>query len=54
MKRDLGITDTAFSLLNGLAFMIFYIGLVMPLAWVADRGSRRTLIATGGRVLERG
>jgi MFS family permease len=47
IRRDLGISDTAFSLLNGLAFMIFYIGLVMPLAWVADRGSRRTLIATG-------
>jgi len=45
IRRDLHISDTQFSLLGGLAFMIFYIGLVMPLAWVADRSNRRALVS---------
>lgn len=44
IKADLGISDTAFSLLNGLAFTICYTILGLPLAWLADRGSRRNLI----------
>jgi len=47
IRRDLRISDTQFSLLGGLAFMIFYIGLVMPLAWVADRANRRVLVSIG-------
>jgi MFS family permease len=47
IRRDLGISDTQFSLLTGVAFMIFYTGLGMPLAWVADRGNRRSLIMLG-------
>src|SRR5579863_1430980 len=47
VRRDLRISDTQFSLLGGLAFMIFYIGLVMPLAWVADRANRRVLVSIG-------
>jgi len=47
IRRDLRISDTQFSLLGGLAFMIFYIGLVMPLAWVADRANRRILVSVG-------
>jgi MFS family permease len=47
IRRDLDISDTQLSLLSGLAFMIFYIGLVMPLAGVADRLNRRTLVSAG-------
>lgn len=44
IKRDLNITDTQFSLLNGLAFTLCYTVVGLPLAWLADRGSRRNLI----------
>ena len=44
VKRDLGITDTQFSLLSGLAFTLFYTVMGIPFAWLADRGSRRNLI----------
>lgn len=44
LRRDLGITDTQFSLLSGLAFTLFYTLMGVPLAWLADRGSRRNLI----------
>lgn len=44
IKQDLGISDTQFSLLNGLAFSIFYTIMGLPLAWLADRGSRRILV----------
>ena len=44
MKRDLGITDTQFSLLAGLAFTLFYTLMGIPFAWLADRGSRRNLV----------
>ena len=47
IKRDLGISDTQIGLLQGLAFAIFYTLLGFPLGWIADRYSRRNLIAVG-------
>lgn len=47
IRRDLGITDTQFSLLLGLAFAIFYTLLGIPIARLADRYSRRSIIAVG-------
>lgn len=47
IRADLGISDTQMSLLMGFAFAIFYSVLGIPLAWVADRGSRRTLMSAG-------
>jgi MFS family permease len=44
VKRDLGITDTQFSLLVGLAFTLFYTLMGIPCGWLADRGSRRNLL----------
>lgn len=47
ISQDLGITDTEFSLLSGLAFTLFYTFMGIPLAWAADRWSRRNLIMLG-------
>jgi MFS family permease len=47
IKRDLGLSDTQIGLLQGLAFAIFYTLLGFPLGWIADRYSRRNLIAAG-------
>lgn len=45
MKRDLAITDTEMSLLQGLSFAIFYTLMGLPLGRLADRKSRRGIIA---------
>ena len=47
IKAELGINDTQFSLLHGFAFAIFYTLLGIPIAWLADRASRRNIIAAG-------
>lgn len=45
MKRDLQISDTEMSLLQGLSFALFYTIMGLPLGRLADRKSRRGLIA---------
>ena len=50
IKSDLGISDTAFSLLAGAAFAIFYCGMGLVIARWADRYSRKWII-TGGITL---
>lgn len=47
IRRDLAISDTQMSLLIGLAFAIFYTLLGIPIARLADRYSRRGIIASG-------
>jgi MFS family permease len=47
IRRDFGITDTQVSLLIGLAFALFYTFLGIPIARLADRHSRRAIIAAG-------
>jgi MFS family permease len=47
LRRDLHISDTQISLLQGLAFAIFYTTMGIPIAIWADRGSRRVITATG-------
>jgi MFS family permease len=47
IRRDLGINDTQVSLLIGLAFAVFYTLLGVPIARLADRYSRRAIIAVG-------
>jgi len=47
IRRDLGINDTEMSLLLGLSFAIFYAILGFPIARLADRKSRKTIIAVG-------
>lgn len=47
IKADLGIDDTQIALLQGLAFGLSYAIMGFPLGWLADRRSRRGLIAAG-------
>ena len=47
IRLDLGISDTQISLLIGFAFALFYTCLGVPIALLADRTKRRTLIAAG-------
>ncbi|PZN95802.1 MAG: MFS transporter [Alphaproteobacteria bacterium] len=47
VKRDLGVSDTMMGLLGGLAFTLFYTLLTLPMAHLADKGSRRRIIACG-------
>ena len=47
IKADLGISDTQFAMLTGGAFGIFYTVMGMPIGWMADRYSRKRLIACG-------
>jgi MFS family permease len=47
IRRDLAITDFQFSLLHGLAFSIFFALMGMPIAQLADRYTRKWIIAIG-------
>mgnify|MGYP006276339207 CR=1 FL=1 len=47
IRQSLSISDFEISLLHGLAFAIFYTVLGMPIAWFADRYSRRGIMAIG-------
>ena len=44
IKADLGLNDTQIGLLTGFAFAFFYATLGIPIAKLADRTNRRTLI----------
>jgi MFS family permease len=47
VRRDLGITDTQMSLLMGFGFAVFYAIFGIPLGRLADRRSRRSIVAVG-------
>ena len=47
IKTDLSLSDVQISLLLGPAFGIFYTTLGLPLGWLADHRSRRSIIAIG-------
>lgn len=47
IERDLGISDTQMSYLIGLSFSVFYTVLGLPIAWLADRVNRQTIMASG-------
>ena len=50
IKADLGLTDSQLGLMGGLAFALFYTGLGIPIAWLADRKSRVTIIAVSAAI----
>lgn len=45
IKAELGLSDRQLGLMGGLAFALFYSGLAIPIAWLADRRSRVNIIA---------
>lgn len=45
IKKDLALTDTELGLMGGLAFALFYTGLGVPIAWLADRRNRVAIIS---------
>ena len=47
IRADLSLNDTQISLLQGLAFALFYTILGVPIGWLADRYSRRLIIGVG-------
>ena len=47
IERSLHIKDTAFALLTGGAFGIFYTLMGLPLGWMADRFNRKWIVSIG-------
>ena len=47
IKRDLSLSDTQISLLQGLAFALFYAVMALPLGRLADTGNRRRVVTVG-------
>lgn len=47
LRKEFGLTDTGFSLLQGYAFAAFYTLAGLPLGRLVDRGNRRNLICCG-------
>jgi len=47
IKADLQLSDTALGLISGLAFVLFYSTLGIPIGALADRSNRRNIIAIG-------
>ena len=47
IKIDLQMTDTQLGLVGGVAFVMFYSIMGIPIAWLADRYNRRNIIAIG-------
>ncbi len=45
IKADLGVSDTMMGFLGGIAFATFYTFLGIPIARMADKGSRRNVLA---------
>ncbi|HYI43125.1 MAG TPA: MFS transporter [Sphingomicrobium sp.] len=46
IKAELQLSDTQLSLMGGIAFALFYSGIAIPVAWLADRKNRVTIIAS--------
>jgi len=45
IKKELDLSDSQLGLMGGLAFAMLYTTLGVPIAWLADRSSRRRIIA---------
>lgn len=47
IKADLGVSDVQISLLQGLAFAVFYAVAAIPCGWLVDRSSRKWVLVVG-------
>jgi len=47
IQHEMHLSDTVLGLVYGSAFAIFYATFGIPVAWLADRGNRRKIIAFG-------
>lgn len=47
VKHEFHLTDASLGMLTGLSFAIFYGGLAIPVAWLADRTHRVNIVAAG-------
>jgi MFS family permease len=47
IKRDLGLSDTQFSILVGFMFVLFYLAVGIPISRLVDRGPRKWIIGAG-------
>lgn len=47
IKAEMHLSDTALGMIGGLAFALFYSIMGIPVAWLADRSNRRTIIGIG-------
>lgn len=47
IKAEMHVSDTVLGLVSGLAFLLFYSIMGVPIAWAADRFNRRNIIAIG-------
>jgi MFS family permease len=47
IKQEMRLSDTVLGLVYGATFATFYAIFGIPVAWLADRGNRRTIIAVG-------
>ncbi|MEQ8689991.1 MAG: MFS transporter [Pseudomonadales bacterium] len=45
IKQDLGLMDWQLGMLSGFAFAVFYVTMGVPIARIADKGSRRNVIS---------
>jgi MFS family permease len=45
IRKDMALDDAQLGIISGLAFAIFYACLGIPVAWLADRWSRKKIIA---------
>ena len=45
IKEDLGLMDWQLGMLSGISFAIFYVVLGIPIARLADKGTRRNIVA---------
>lgn len=47
IKSEMHVSDTVLGLVSGLAFVLFYSIMGIPIAWAADRWNRRNIIGIG-------
>lgn len=47
IKKEFGASDTVLGLVSGLAFVLLYSVVGVPIAWLADRSNRRNIVAAG-------